>query len=56
MKEKEEEEEEEKGESTEQLSSKGVKNIVKHLGIDDDDMGIGCDKIMCARAGWCMCE
>ena len=55
MKEK-EEEQEEKGESPEELSQKGVKNLVKHLAMDDDDMGIGCDKIMCARAGWCMCE
>lgn len=39
-------EEEEKEEAT-----KGIKKISL-----DDENDIGCDKLVCARAGWCMCD
>ena len=31
---------------------------MNNLRLDDDDDGDGkkCTKLMCARAGWCMCE
>ena len=48
---------EEEAPEEEEKNAKGSKNIVSNLRMDgDDDDGVGCNKLMCIRAGWCMCE
>lgn len=44
-------------EAEEEKEEKEGKSMVSNLRMDDDDMDGGkCNKLMCARAGWCMCE